>query len=624
VRLLRHAVEHLVVIEQHDHRPAWGNPQQRTVVRPTAPAEAYAAPVDGQPGDDHDVGQCQRRGTQRRPGGFTQPEWGIPQPAPPRVVCPVEIQIGAQLRQQHPDVASLQSLAQGFGARFGADGDVGSDRRCARHLRQGEQMVTQGQTGCRALRRVQRATGSQQLCTKLFLSRSHHGSIAKSGRGGPAQGGRGDAHVPGSSWRDRCARALLWVADRLAAGAQRLSPAAEPPAAPSGTPEQTELDALTARAVAVAPGALRADPAPAERGDERVDHLADLAAIEPSREFMRGNLTRIGEALASTLDLQALLGVVLDTAVAGVGAERAVILLAEPGGHLRLRAVHGLRERGLPTPDAVPLGAGVLGGVALRGEPLRGRLGSGPADLAPTSGEPDSGDVLAAPLRRRSAGGAPGAVAGVLALYDRPDGLAYSERDEETLSTLADQASVAVDNVLLHREAQRQSITDPLTGLGNFRHLTLSLAREIERATRFQRPLAVLMFDLDRFKEVNDTHGHARGDEVLRELAHRVTEQIREVDTLARYGGEEFVLVLPETTAEGAALVAERVCTEVRREPFTAKQSCDGPPLTITVSVGGASFPVDGTSPSMLMRAADQALYVAKRAGRDRWHVPTG
>ncbi|MGZ4596588.1 MAG: GGDEF domain-containing protein, partial [Actinomycetes bacterium] len=96
-------------------------------------------------------------------------------------------------------------------------------------------------------------------------------------------------------------------------------------------------------------------------------------------------------------------------------------------------------------------------------------------------------------------------------------------------------------------------------------------------------------------------------------------EQIREVDTFARYGGEEFVVVLPETTVEGAAQLAERICQAVRREPFQA----DGErPLDVTLSVGGAAFPEHGSSAATLMRAADKALYVAKGEGRDRWHVP--
>jgi len=162
-------------------------------------------------------------------------------------------------------------------------------------------------------------------------------------------------------------------------------------------------------------------------------------------------------------------------------------------------------------------------------------------------------------------------VIGVIALYDRLDGRPFEAADEDALRTLAGQASIAVDNVHLHHEAQRLSPTAPRTGLWNFRYLSMSLAREIERSTRFDRPLAVLMLDLDHFKLVNDVHGHARGDSVLRELAHRVQEQIREVDTFARYGGEEFVVVLPETTVEGAAQLAERICQAVRREPFLSE-----------------------------------------------------
>jgi diguanylate cyclase (GGDEF)-like protein len=98
-----------------------------------------------------------------------------------------------------------------------------------------------------------------------------------------------------------------------------------------------------------------------------------------------------------------------------------------------------------------------------------------------------------------------------------------------------------------------------------------------------------------------------------------VQEQIREVDTFARYGGEEFVVVLPETTVEGAAQLAERICQAVRREPFLSEGEA---PLDITVSVGGAAFPEQGSTPATLMRSADRALYVAKGDGRNRWHVP--
>jgi diguanylate cyclase (GGDEF)-like protein len=337
-----------------------------------------------------------------------------------------------------------------------------------------------------------------------------------------------------------------------------------------------------------------------------------LSDLERSREELRDSLERIGEALTSTHDLDGLLQVVLETALATLDT-RAGVVLYRSADQLQLVGELGLHEAGLNAPAVVASGTGVLGRVVSSGSQVRGRLGSGPVELQPTETEPSTGDILAVPLRSM------GTVIGVLALYDRNDGRPFDAADEDALGTLAGQASIAIDNVQLHQEAQRLSTTDALTGLWNFRYLSMSLAREIERSTRFDRPLAVLMLDLDHFKSVNDTHGHPRGDTVLRELAHRVQEQIREVDTFARYGGEEFVVVLPETTVEGAAQLAERICVAVHREPFRH----DGEePLDVTVSIGGAAFPEHGSSPATLMRAADKALYVAKAEGRDRWHVP--
>jgi diguanylate cyclase (GGDEF)-like protein len=224
--------------------------------------------------------------------------------------------------------------------------------------------------------------------------------------------------------------------------------------------------------------------------------------------------------------------------------------------------------------------------------------------------------VLAVPLRR------PPHVFGVIALYAPANPEGFDAAAESALQSLAGPASIAIENVVLHDEATRASTIDPLTGVWNYRYLMTSLNREVERANRFDRSLSVLMLDLDKFKLVNDTHGHQTGDSVLREFAARVQREIREVDTLARYGGEEFVVVLPETSAGGAENLAERICAAIRSAPFVVDDGAVE--LAVTVSIGGAVYPENGRASRELLVAADRALYRAKNAGRDRWIMSLG
>jgi diguanylate cyclase (GGDEF)-like protein len=150
----------------------------------------------------------------------------------------------------------------------------------------------------------------------------------------------------------------------------------------------------------------------------------------------------------------------------------------------------------------------------------------------------------------------------------------------------------------------------------NRRYLELTLRKEIDRAQRFDRPLSLLMIDIDHFKRVNDLCGHQRGDEVLVELTRRVLDSVRtQIDTLARYGGEEFVVVLPETPEDGARVVAEKIRGAVRDHSFA---SDTGPDVSTTVSVGVAAYPEDGKTAQELLHAADLAMYRAKQSGRDR------
>nr|WP_246382646.1 diguanylate cyclase [Micromonospora jinlongensis] len=357
-----------------------------------------------------------------------------------------------------------------------------------------------------------------------------------------------------------------------------------------------------------------------------------VAALTSNRDQLRGHLAVLGDTLASTHDLQRILRVILRSAIGATGARAGAVLLVEAGGVLVAQCTEGLDGR-WPEGDTdgsstlrVPVGVGVVGAVAATGEPQRGRVE--PTEVP--SGEPRCRTYVAVPFAAPGGGTAPtlggsgdeagaaGAL-GVLALYDRLGADEFDDDDLVTLRTFAGHAAVAVDNVRVHEEAQRLSLTDPLTGLWNYRYLGESIRREVERASRFGRMLSILAMDLDRFKDVNDTYGHAAGDTVLAEFARRVRGEIREVDLAFRQGGEEFVLLLPETDARGAAIVAERLGAAVRETPI-AVEAYAGPVL-VTVSVGIAVYPDNGSTGREVLEAADDALYAAKAAGRDTYRV---
>ncbi|MDR9784149.1 PleD family two-component system response regulator [Rhizobium redzepovicii] len=160
------------------------------------------------------------------------------------------------------------------------------------------------------------------------------------------------------------------------------------------------------------------------------------------------------------------------------------------------------------------------------------------------------------------------------------------------------------------------AVTDPLTGLYNRRYLDNHLNVLFNRSMARGRPLSVLITDIDRFKQVNDTYGHDGGDEVLREFANRVRSTIRGADLACRYGGEEFVVVMPDTSPEIAAAVAERLRAAVENAPFRLKHA--GEALNVTASFGIASRIGSVLTPDQLMKQADLALYEAKNTGRNR------
>jgi diguanylate cyclase (GGDEF)-like protein len=203
-------------------------------------------------------------------------------------------------------------------------------------------------------------------------------------------------------------------------------------------------------------------------------------------------------------------------------------------------------------------------------------------------------------------------IVGVLELStDTP--LEIGDSDLDVLHSLAGQAATAIEAARFHQRADEMTHTDVLTELPNRRRLELDLTTEVARSRRYNRPIAFIMLDVDHFKEINDIHGHPAGDEILSEFGSAFGDAMRETDTAYRYGGEEFCVLLRETDGDDAAVVAERIRTDIANRFAGA----DGSPI-VTASLGVAAIPGDASDSATLIAAADTALYAAKAAGRNR------
>lgn len=200
---------------------------------------------------------------------------------------------------------------------------------------------------------------------------------------------------------------------------------------------------------------------------------------------------------------------------------------------------------------------------------------------------------------------------GVLALESARPG-AFLPTDVQPLESVADICAAAIRNAQHVEQLNKLAVLDGLTGIFNRRYFEHRILEEIERAGRYETALALVMLDIDGFKKLNDEFGHLLGDEVLRQLANMLTQQLRKADVVCRYGGEEFAILLPEITGENAAAVADKLRRVIEAFPFP------GVPRPVTISAGVARFPDNGSTRDDLVKAADEALYNAKQSGRNR------
>jgi diguanylate cyclase (GGDEF)-like protein len=314
--------------------------------------------------------------------------------------------------------------------------------------------------------------------------------------------------------------------------------------------------------------------------EQRIDDL------DRERGRLRDSIQRVGETFASNLDPHALLALGAETALAAVEADAGRARVATlPPVHLG---------------DAAdPRLAGLLDQAEARAK----------ATCAPIEVTTDDASAFASPIPRAREGAPPH---GLVAVARR--GRPFTDEERTVLGSLVAQTGISLENVELHDQVARQAVTDELTGLFNHRRFQEVMDAEIAAARRYDRPLGLLMIDIDNFKSVNDTYGHQQGDLVLKAVAAVLQDSSREIDEPARYGGEEMAVALPQTDLEGAYTIAERVRAAV--EALRVPRLDGAGVLRVTVSCGVAAS--RAASKDQLVASADAALYRAKHSGKNR------
>lgn len=225
-----------------------------------------------------------------------------------------------------------------------------------------------------------------------------------------------------------------------------------------------------------------------------------------------------------------------------------------------------------------------------------------------------SGSIIGMPLKVGDT------VVGVMNLSRSKSG-PFSPSELRLLSLLADQAAVAISNASLHQLISRQAYSDTLTGLPNRRALDERLEEEVMAARRNNYSFAVIMMDLDGFKDVNDSYGHSTGDEVLRLVFNQMARGVRNTDFLARYGGDELTLILSQSDLSSAQIVAEKIVEGMKK---IKPKLPDGRKFNLGISGGIALYPIHGRNGPDLLRAADAALYQAKKYNRGTFQIARG
>jgi diguanylate cyclase (GGDEF)-like protein len=328
---------------------------------------------------------------------------------------------------------------------------------------------------------------------------------------------------------------------------------------------------------------------------------------------------RVTEGLRGNLKIERLLRLIVDSVRQGMGFKRAGVFLVDPDGQ-GIRLGVGIDKTGRKYEhgrSSFPL-------TRVRGHDVFSDIVNGHRKYFLTNNlfKRFPGHIrrherlilnnAAVPIQVRQ-----GRPIGILVVDNLYVNRFITKSDISSLVNYSTQAGLAIESFRSHESILKQSVTDSLTGLYNRRFLEDAIVGELGRCQRYKRRCSLLMLDIDHFKRVNDTYGHASGDEILRQIAEILRENTRSLDVVTRFGGEEFAILLPETGAENVSVVARRILRVTRSmKPAVARMAGDG--KRVTVSLGVACYIRGNVTVPQMVKKADLSLYQAKHRGRNR------